>query len=459
MNAPVVLAQLSGSSPQTPQKNLKLTRPQNGQAVTVHLDGQTQLDFSDIGSEKLTFVRVGDKLIVLFDNQSTVTIDPVFDASGHPLPSVAFEMASDRTLTGDQFAELFPITTDQSVLPAAGGSGPTAGAHFGDPSVDPLSTFTPLALLGAETFGLSFGGPNDQAGNSKPDAGVADVADINEDGLGGNPGGTGDVPGPLTLTGSLHVNFGSDVNGRSFAFAADQSGLANLTSDGQAIHLLVTTTSGGLPLMIGYVGTDPTIAANQVFTISLDANSTLEGTYTFTLLRPLDHPILGTEDTLDLTVNVTAADGSGDTVSTTFHVNVNDDTPVIVAANETHSTLTDPLPHSFTFLSQTGSLGISWGADRFNDTVDGGVSATTGHTGDRSVVFADALVSATGHAGDTTGTIATLTSFGQIVHYALLDNGTVLIAYTGTVVPALPGTGTGSGDEGPHVSPNVVFVV
>src|SRR5437868_15089792 len=129
MNAPVLLAQLSGSSPQNgaPPKSLKLEKPQGGQAVTVHLDGNTKLDFSDVASEKLTFVRVGDKLIVLFDNQSTVTIDSVFDSSGHPLPGVAFEMAPDRVLNGDQFAELFPITTDQSVLRSAGNSRPTSG--------------------------------------------------------------------------------------------------------------------------------------------------------------------------------------------------------------------------------------------------------------------------------------------------------------------------------------------
>src|SRR3982751_4981507 len=103
MNAPVLLAQLGGSSPQTGSapKNLKLEKPQNGQAVTVHLDGNTKLDFSDVASEKLTFVRVGDKLIVLFDNQSTVTVDPVFDASGHPRADLAFEMGPDRTLSGD----------------------------------------------------------------------------------------------------------------------------------------------------------------------------------------------------------------------------------------------------------------------------------------------------------------------------------------------------------------------
>ena len=142
MNAPVLLAQLSGSLPQdSSPKTLKVEKPQNGQAVTLHLDGNTRIDFSDVASEKLTFVRVGDKLIVLFDNNSTVTVEPVFDSSGHPLADVAFEMTPDHTLTGDQFTALFPISTDQSILPANGG-GPTAGANFNaPPPVDPLAEY------------------------------------------------------------------------------------------------------------------------------------------------------------------------------------------------------------------------------------------------------------------------------------------------------------------------------
>src|SRR4051812_6017631 len=202
MNKPVLLAQVSGASPGSPTglspTTLRLEKPQNGAAVTIHIDGNSKLDFSDLGNEKLTFVRIGDKLIVLFDNQSTVTIDPVFGPDGHPRADLAFAMGPDRTLTGGQFAELFPITTDQSVLPASGGgSGPTAGAHFGDPHVDPLSTGTPLDLLGQESFGTRTGEPDRQiaAPNPTPVAGGIAVVSINEDGLnGGNQGGVGDVP-------------------------------------------------------------------------------------------------------------------------------------------------------------------------------------------------------------------------------------------------------------------------
>jgi T1SS-143 domain-containing protein len=455
MNAPVLLAQLSGSTAQTTPspKNLKLEKPQNGQAVTVHLDGNTKLDFADVASEKLTFVRVGEKLIILFDNQSTVTVDPVFDSMGKPLTDLSFDMGADRTLTGDQFAQLFPITTDQSVLPAAGGaSGPTGGANFSAASVGALgASGARLALLGNEDGAGGSGDATQPAATVTPIIGNVVVATINEDGLaGGNPGGVGDTGGVLVFTGSLNVDFGSDGGGRRFEFNATQpASLTNLTSDGQAVHLL-TTTVNGQPTLIGYVGNNPNDAASQVFTVSLDANP-INGEYTFTLLRPLDHVVGGTEDTLSLSIGVTAIDGSGDEAVTTITVNVNDDTPAVIAANETHATLTDPASG---VVSQGGSLGISWGADRFNDHVDGGVSSTNGHTGDRSVIFANTTVTATGHAGDTTGAITSLTSNGSTVHYVLLDNGTVLVGYTGETAPtALP-----SGAEGAAAS-HVVFTV
>ena len=166
MNRPVLLAQLTGlPTPPTgtPPHVLKVEKPQDGQALAFHLDGNTRIDFSDVASEKLTFVRVGDKLIVLFDNQSTFTIDPVFDSSGHPLPDVAFEMTPDHILTGGEFASLFPITTDQSVLPAAGSNGATTGANFSDPTVDALTSFTALGLLNASPGqGVNFATPPTQ---------------------------------------------------------------------------------------------------------------------------------------------------------------------------------------------------------------------------------------------------------------------------------------------------------
>ena len=451
MNAPVLLAQLAGSSAQTPAspKNLKIEKPQNGQAVTVHLDGASRLDLGDIASEKLTFVRVGEKLVILFDNQSTVTIDPVFDNNGRPVTDLAFDMGADRTLSSEQFAQAFPITTDQSVLPAAGGAtGPTGGANFADASVSALAgSGARLGLLVGEDGAGTFAADTETQANATPNPnGVASVV-LNEDGFAeGNLGGSGDTGGAATsVTGSLNVNFGTDSVGRSFAFNADQPGLQGLTSGGQSVQLAIANI-GGVPTLIGYVGADSSVAANQVFTITLNVTETGD-TYTFNLLRPLDHSQPGTiEETLNLTISVTAIDGSSDTAPVTIQIGINDDTPTIGAP--AGATVVDPLDGASS--AQSGSLGISWGADRFNNSVDGGISGSTGGNGDRSVIFASSVVNVSGTSTGDAFTVGALTSNGETVRYVLLANGTTLVAYTGETVPTLPGTEVGN---------NIVFVV
>ncbi|MGJ5176990.1 tandem-95 repeat protein [Bradyrhizobium oligotrophicum] len=447
MNAPVLLAQLTGTSSQPSSasaKHLKIGKPQGSQAVTVHLDGQSQIDLSDIASEKLTFVKIGNRLIILFDNQSTVSIDPVFDANGAPLKEVSFEVGPDRIINGDQFAELFPMTTDQSVLPAAGtpgAPGVPAGANFGTYRVDALNGGTPLALLGGEDGSGNFGDNPVTPANGTPIPGGADAALINEDGLSeGQPGGLGDVGGLATsFTGSLHVDFGTDVVGRAFQFAAAQPGLAGLTSGGQEVHFTITTVNGQ-PELIGYIGSDPSIAANHVFTITLDADSTIDGTYTVTLLRPLDHSVSGTEDTLNLTLNIIAIDGSGDTAPFTLQIGINDDSPVagtVEAINVAEHTGSggesggsEDGPSSLKLESGDGfqpttasvDLHIGWGADSGNSSVDGGTSGTV-VVGDRSLVFASSEIAELEALG--------LTSNGEAISYTLSGDGTSIVATAG----------------------------
>src|SRR3982074_2053524 len=121
MNAPFAVAQASGSAVATdfsaqskPPRVIRIEKPQNNQAVTVHLDGNTKIDLSDIASDKITFVRVGDHLVILFDNQATVTIDPVFASDGSTSANLSFQVDSNRLMTGTEFAAAFPIGTDQS---------------------------------------------------------------------------------------------------------------------------------------------------------------------------------------------------------------------------------------------------------------------------------------------------------------------------------------------------------
>jgi Bacterial Ig domain len=143
--APLQLASL------TQPRSLKVTKPQGEQPIVLDLSDQsTKLDFSAIADEKMTLVQVGTKLVILFDNQSTVTADPFFDFSGRALSQVAVELGAGRTVNGEQFAQLFSITEDQSALRTAGNI-PASGADFHNVSVDPLpDTSRPLALLGHE---------------------------------------------------------------------------------------------------------------------------------------------------------------------------------------------------------------------------------------------------------------------------------------------------------------------
>ena len=125
-----------------------------GRPITVDLGYQQQakLDLSSVANEKMTLVHIGEKLVILFDNNATVTVEPFFNSMGVPRFDLTVEVTPGRELTGGQFATVFPITTDQSVLPAAGTAqtAPASGANFSDPSVEPLFSPDPLPLLGPE---------------------------------------------------------------------------------------------------------------------------------------------------------------------------------------------------------------------------------------------------------------------------------------------------------------------
>ena len=139
----------------------KLTKPLTDQAVIVNVgyDQKVLVDFSAIANEKITLVHVGEKLIILFDNQSTVTVEPFFNSRNDPLQNITIEMAPGRDISVTEFATLFPITTDTSVLPASdqggnsNGNAQASGACFTTTEVEPLFTGNPLDLLGNEDLG------------------------------------------------------------------------------------------------------------------------------------------------------------------------------------------------------------------------------------------------------------------------------------------------------------------
>src|SRR5712675_1319903 len=137
MNGQFQVAQATGtgtSNSNAVPRIYKLTKPLTDQAVIVNVgyDQKVQVDFSAIANEKITLVHVGEKLIILFDNQSTVTVEPFFDSRHDALGNLSIEVAPGRDLSVSEFASTFTITTDASVLPASGtdGNAQASGANF-----------------------------------------------------------------------------------------------------------------------------------------------------------------------------------------------------------------------------------------------------------------------------------------------------------------------------------------
>ena len=139
-----------------------MVKPDSDQAVTLELgyDQKVKLDLSGVANEKLTLVHIGEKLIILFDNQSTVTVHPFFDSMGVPLSNVSVTVSSGRDLPSGEFVSTVPISTDTTLLPTAGpGTAATekSGAFFTDVPVDPLLVPDPLPLLPPEQLpGIAF---------------------------------------------------------------------------------------------------------------------------------------------------------------------------------------------------------------------------------------------------------------------------------------------------------------
>src|SRR5689334_9476293 len=157
MNTRVIVAQAGSSTGAAarPARVIKVVKPQADQSVTLELgyDQKVKLDLSAVANEKITLVHVGEKLIILFENKSTVTVHPFFDSMGVPLQNLSVEVSPGRDLPSGDFASTFPISDDQSIIPAAGAGGtPASGANFLAPHVDPLATPGPLPLLPPESL-------------------------------------------------------------------------------------------------------------------------------------------------------------------------------------------------------------------------------------------------------------------------------------------------------------------
>ena len=158
----------------------------------------------------------------------------------------------------------------------------------------------------------------------------------------------------LTQSGSLAVSLNGDDTGASagITLATDQTALTSLDLSSGGVLLSYYMNADG-SVLTAYKGTDQTVA-NEVFTLVINS----DGTYSFTLIKSLDH---GSATSLDLPFSFTATDGDGDTASNSFTVTVLDDSSA-------------PATRALTVIEDSTS---STSANTFNTTADANVSITT----------------------------------------------------------------------------------
>ena len=129
-----------------------------GRPVTVDLGYQQQakLDLSGVANEKMTLVHIGEKLVILFDNNATVTVEPFFDSGRAPAEphGGGWPPVVDCQAGGEFACRCSGSPPGQSVLPAAAAQKSTFRERslFQRPGlhVEPLLTTLRYPLLGPE---------------------------------------------------------------------------------------------------------------------------------------------------------------------------------------------------------------------------------------------------------------------------------------------------------------------
>ena len=306
MRGSLVVASNSGSashSTSKPVQIIKIVKPAAGQTETFHasFDGTVKIDFTAIANEKITLCHdnKNQSLHVIFADDSQVIIEPFFNSMA-VMSNLVFEMTPGQVLNSAEFASQFPITTDQSVLPA-GAEGVQSGAEFNDPSVDPLPPNVPLGLLPPEEL------PPIVFHETIP-------APLPTEALALPTLPTVPPPAAIETTGSEAL--------------VNEAGLpgigSNAASNSEIFNGSITSSGGTGP----YIYTLNSPATGSHGTLLLNA----DGTYTYTLTSPFDTTpdsattAAQTEQDKD-SFSYTVTDAHGNSTTGTILVDIIDDVP------------------------------------------------------------------------------------------------------------------------------------
>ena len=474
MNGPFRVAQANGtaasSTTATPVRIYQLTKPLTDQAVMVNLgyDQKVKIDFSAIANEKITLVHVGEKLIILFDNQSTVTVEPVFKSRADGLGNetrddITVEMSPGRDISLTEFTNLFPISTDTSVLPASYNDGNSdanveaSGAHFTPAAVDPLppvptNVLAPQEELGSFVVEFPTGflpiAPVVIPNNPAPAPGLTIVAGV------GLPLAVDEsfIPGigsQAVVAGSPASNIVTQPFASSFTVDAP-GGVQSITyaltlsSNGVDFGLIDSVTGNHVFLflqdgqVVGREGsTSAQAAAGPIdFTLTVDAT----GHVTMTELRGVDQGAGESPDISEgahlaaglVSLTATVTDNNSNTASASVdlgpNITVHDDGPTITAIGTGPAISVD---ESFLTLATNGIDGSTPNPANTMATADfTGVFTHVNGADGAAVAYA---LSITGGNGAASGLVDAQTGLNDV----LVLNGNTIEGHVGSVGGAL----------------------
>ncbi len=300
-----IVAQAGGVTPSAPpppadrsgKPVLVVQKPPAGGLPTFDGNAFSTIDLRTIANEQIVLLRDGRSLRIIFSDNGVVTITDFFGGPDGTQPNVQVGEAQ-QILTPQQFAQAFPITTDPSVLPAAGQTGGTENGASVDPNADLRSLADgrggPQGLLGDTDFGGAFGSQQ-LVSDDRPTAldTLVNLTEASTDEL------TLDrTNSPVSVSGNLNINFGRDGFGSVFF-----NGVIELDAIGGTELSLV---AGGAPVATGLTsgGSPITLRLNAEGTL-IEALATVDGvqktiftaqvggltgnTYTLTLFEEIDN--------------------------------------------------------------------------------------------------------------------------------------------------------------------------
>ncbi|MBS8267356.1 tandem-95 repeat protein [Halomonas litopenaei] len=181
---------------------------------------------------------------------------------------------------------------------------------------------------------------------------VTALALLDEDGLpNGIPGGPQDAAGQDTVaTGTLGYNFGANGPAATHPFRWETTGLPSLTSGGEALSYQVSTSGRTLSAS----------TSDGTTLLQVRLTDLASGSYSVSLLGPIDHPDATIENNLIFSVYYTITDGDGDSATARLGVDIDDDSPTTTVIAPSSLEAGDTV---------TGTWSQQGGADGVADTV------------------------------------------------------------------------------------------